>query len=500
MPKPRSAPNRTTPPESASPTGDNRPDADSAARARQISLIASLIVYLIFQVLWATVTPIKMQSVADSLPNGDTRQILVGTGPDEPQHYLYILSMAETGHIPRPLPELRRSPSEFISHEAQHPPLFYAIAAGIRNLLHPLGDRVVWYALRGFGVLCGALAIVLISQMAWVAFPDRPFIGIAMPPFLAMIPMFDYMTSELSNFPLELAFTSAGLLALVTIARGRSRLDVKSGALLAVWFGLAMATRQTSAMWLPAIALVLAYAIKTAPGTERPKAIAGAAVFVVAFAVFAIPWFAYMKANYGSFLFRSDFRPMLGNISLGQYLADSDKPIVVPNLAHTVDFSVMQIALWYMSTPWVPLWLAQFYIPSFFGQIEVFETPFFVLDVFVLLMLLRHWARNRNTGHPDPVTRLLLWASFLSVAFGVALIVQQQLFIDIEMFLYAGRYCLSVVGAGSLLLLFAISTMMDGRLRQAVIGASVLAAVMLLFNAWTYSMILAFYTHGIPGL
>jgi hypothetical protein len=344
-------------------------------------LIASLIVYAFFQVLWVTVTPLKMQSVGNSLRYGDVRPILVGTGPDEPQHYLYVLSVAESGHIPRPLPRMRRSASEFVSAEAQHPPLFYVIAAGLRNMVLPMGDKFVWYTLRGFGTLCGALAIWLISRMALIAFPDRPFIGIAMPPFLAFLPMYDYMTSELSNFPLELLFTSSGLLLLVMLARGRTQLNFASCSLLGLLFGLAAITRQTSSMWIPAVVIVLVFVIRAAERDMRRHAIVGALAFLAIYAMFALPWFAYMKLSYGALFFRSDYRPLLGVLSLRQYLADptqwtiDPKSIPVPNMHNGVHCSVMMTVLWYASTFWTPVWITQYTDPRFFGSLAVFQSP-----------------------------------------------------------------------------------------------------------------------------
>jgi hypothetical protein len=472
------------------------------ALARRASLIASLVLYAIFQVLWIAVTPIKMQSVADCLPNGDSRPILVGIGPDEPQHYLYILSIAETGRIPRPLSSLRRSPDEFISHESQHPPLFYLIAAGLRNLVQPMGDRAVWFALRGLGAVLGALAICLISWAAWIAFPDRPFVGLATPPFLAMLPMFDYMTSQLSNFPLEIAFTSAGWLLLVMLARGKRRLDVKSGGLLALLFGLAAATRQTSAMWIPAVALVFVFVIKNGSPVARRDALAGAALFAAIYLVFALPWFLYTKETYGAFMFRSDYRPMLGNISLGQWLADPSQAINVPNMPNRPHCTVLETAMRYTSTSWVPFWLVQFLIPTFFGSLDSFQSVFLIGTVAALLLLFRHWSDVRHSANTtaDPPGRLLIWASFVSVAVAVALVLQQQMLVDIEMFLYAGRYILSMVAAGSFLLLFALSTLRINSFRTAIVGAAIVAAAMLLLDGWTYNVIHVFYTVGAPGL
>ena len=464
-------------------------------RMWRISLIASLLIYAFLQVLWITVTPLSQVEIAGRLPDGRSATMLVGTGPDETEHYLYILSIAETGRIPRPNPAMRRSPADFISHEAQHPPLYYLCAAAIRNLVQPMGDVAVWYTLRAVGAVLGAIAIWLISRAALIAFPNRPLIAVATPPVLAMLPMYDYMTSELSNFPLELVFTSCGWLILVTVIRGRRPLNLESGVLLALWFGLAAMTRQTSSMWMPAVAIVLFYVIKQAKSANRGQALAGLAAFALVYAAFALPWYVYMKDSYGAFLFRSDFRPMLAHISLGAYLANSTQPLVVPNMPHAVHCSALDTVLWYVTTGWIPYWIAQFGIPAWFGTPEAFQSIFLIIDGAVLLLLFRHWSVNRHSDTPerDPAGQVLLWACACSIAVTVLLVLQQQFLVDIEMFLYYGRYGLSVVAASSLLLLFALSTLTGRSTRGVVAGAVVVALVMLLFNGWTYSLIHGFY-------
>jgi hypothetical protein len=118
-----------------------------------------------------------------------------------------------------------------------------------------------------------------------------------------------------------------------------------------------------------------------------------------------------------------------------------------------------------------------------------------VLDFAVVLLVFRHWSMNRHGESPenDQAARILLWVSCVSVLLAIGLVLQQQFYVDVEMVLYSGRYFLSVIAAGSVIILFSVSTVVGKSLRAVIIACAALAIVMLLFDAWTYSLLNQFY-------
>ncbi len=461
--------------------------------AWRISLTLSLAAYFILQFFWITVTPLREQSLPNSLPNHSTKPILLGTGPDESEHFLYILSVANNGQLPPPTIEWRRSAAEYVSHEGQHPPLFYIIAAGIYKLFRPLGESAVWYALRIFGTMLGAVTIVVISIAAQKAFPDRPFIGLATPPFLAFLPIFSYMTATLSNLPLEMVITSVAWLLLVEIVRGKRTLDLRSGLILGALFGVALIVRVTTLLWAPAVAMILIWAAMRTPSVGTTRAFGGVVVCALVAGICLAPWLIHMKATYGAMFFRSDYRPLLYNDSLWHWITNPDEKVQVFGTEHFMSMPPRTIALWYCSTSWLPFWLAQA-LPNYSAIAGAVQAIFVIIDVMVAVLLFLNWSNARRTGEAsDPAGRVLLWACGVAIAVSVLSVLQQQLFVDGIIIAYAGRYTVSVLAASSLLFLFAISTRLKPGLRSATVATVALAVLMLAFNIWSIALIHQFY-------
>ena len=464
---------------------DPSASAGMPARPKRLRLAAVLAVYACMQFLYIMATPLQTVTLPDNLPQGRSQTLLVGLGPDETEHFLYVLSLADGGALPMPDPSHRTSPRQYVTYQAQHPPLFYALAALVVQAASGLPPASLWYLLRALCAVCGGIVIVLASEAARLSFPQRPFFALAAAPSVAFLPMFGYMTANLSNEPLAMVFGAAVWLQLVRLARGRTPYTVASGVLLGITLGLAALTRLTTLLWLPAVLLILWRCVRREAGPRRAAPLlAGAGCFLL----LLTPWLVYAQATFGSIAYRSIHRPLVES-TLSHFLLG---PHFAPYL--------MLTALWYSATAWCPFWLTQFCLPGGRGAAPLWQALFLLLDLFLLLTLLRNGLRARRGGEaPDPVGRLLLWAAGSAVAFSVLVLFEQCLFTDWQVMNYAGRYLAAATPASALLLLTACAAWVRPALRPAKVAAGLLAALLLGFDLYTVVLVHQFYqTHPSP--
>ncbi len=458
-------------------------------RLWRASLVVTLLVYAILQSLYITATPLQRMTLPDNLPRGGEQSLIVGIGPDEKEHFLYILSLAEQGALPAPDPARRKSPDQYVTYQAQHPPLFYALAALFYQVMAGAAQSAVWQFLRGLCALCGAVVVVLTARAARIAFPSRPTVVLAAAPFVAFLPMFGHMTGNLSNEPLAMVFGAWAWLLMARIARTDS---AETAANHCAWLGgvlgLAAMTRLTALLWLPAAAAVLAFAAARERGRLSLGSLYG---FAAWFTVLVLPWFAYNQATYETAFLRTFDRPMTAYGSLADFVHEG---ILPPNAPMVL--TPLSTALWYASTAWFPYWLVQFYLPGFPQAGPAWQALFLLVDVFALLLLYLHVSRSRRglTGEPhDPAGRTLLLAASASVGICVLLILEQQFYSDWNVINSAGRYITAAAPASTVLFLFAVSTLVRRPGPRGRAAAGLIAALMLAFDLYTVSLVRRFY-------
>ena len=452
----------TTPPP---PTGD---------RFARYLLLATLILYAVVQLIWITATPTQSITLPDNLPAARAQTpLVVGEGPDEKEHYLYILSLAERGRLPRPTPTYRTSPQEYVSYQAQHPPLFYAGAALVDKALGGIvGATTIWYVLRGLCVLCGMAVILLADKAAKTAFGDRPLVALGTAPCLAFLPMFGHMTGNLSNEPLAMVGGALVWLQAVRLIRRETLPTLRDAVLLGATLGIACLTRLTALLWLPVVAIAL---------LRRPKeslvpALAGFAVF----AVLLTPWLAYNQFSYGHAFLRTFDRPLLAHGTLADFFGRGIVPAEFP-----VPVSFAQSVLWFAATAWLPFWLTQFYQPDLRPWLLLLSAGAGIV------LLLKGRDALRIHSKPDTAGRVITLIAFAALAFCVAALFHQELFSDWNVVLSAGRYLVAAVPATMLLLTLSLSTV-PALNRRAV--AVILAALLFAFDVYSALTVRQFYT------
>lgn len=454
--------------------------------------------YAVAQIVYITATPLQPIVLPDNVPPAQAEvPLLVGLGPDEKEHFLYIVSLAEQGSLPAQAPRFRSRPDQYVSYEMQHPPLFYVLAVPFYKLLGGRASSVVWLGLRGLCALLGALAALLAARAAQVAFPNRPLVTWGALPLALFLPTFGHTMGCLSNEPLASLIGAALWLQTVRLLTGNIRLDVRAAAVLGVLLGLGALTRLTTLVWLPGVAAALLLLLRrVSPETNR---VAILLAFAVPFLLLWAPWLVYLQSHFGTIAFRSHNRPLLENITLAEYLQNPNARLFPKNVPRGVVMPPSYLLLWGVSTAIVPYWLILFYLPGGPAFGALWQTLLLLIVVAVCLVLFLHSSRSRRGLTPqtdEPGSRAVLWAAGVAVSLTAFGLLYQIFRVDWSMTNYGGRYFVSVWPAVVLLFLFALSTMRGlsvspvRQKRAVLIGA----AVLFLFDLYIGGLIHQFYT------
>jgi hypothetical protein len=237
-------------------------------------------------------------------------------GPDEPAHIIYVQSLALDGRLPALTHSTAANaylPGAARTHQAQHPPLYYALAALVWRAFEGRPDHLVRYTdpttgdayafavpgpvrpVRFLSIFLGALTILFLWAAAQTAFPDRPVVWLAGTALAAFIPMFTYMNSVISNDPLLGAIFAATAWQWARISRsGTTPRDL---ILLGLLLGLGLNTKETALSLLPLSLLLLAE--DPAARTWRQR-LAGMAAIIALTAALGGWWFIRKDLLYGS--------------------------------------------------------------------------------------------------------------------------------------------------------------------------------------------------------
>jgi len=217
-------------------------------------------------------------------------------GPDEPAHIIYVRSLALDRRLPAPAAgeaEDRYLPGAARSHQAHHPPLYYALAALVWRAFAGWPDQIVSYRdertgeavtyrvpgpvrpVRFLSIAFGLGALAFVWATARLVFPRRPALWPASAALLGFTPMFTYLTSVISNDPLvALLFAMAAWRWARAMRHGCSYADA---ALVGLISGAAISTKETGLALVPLSALALALAPGARSWRERAGWIAAAA-------------------------------------------------------------------------------------------------------------------------------------------------------------------------------------------------------------------------------
>lgn len=339
--------------------------------------------------------------------------------PDEPWHYRYVESIALRGKLP--------SLSE--THQAQHPPLYYALAAAWYRLgaLALRGDSLErWVRLLSTLLSLGTLLLVFTLARRFLA--DGALPQTATVATVALLPLFTYMSAVVNNDALNILLFTATLLVLV---RGcLEGFTVKRAAWLGGLSGLGLLTKESGLAAVPVCLIVIVWDARARGATystvaKQLAAYLGAALLVCGW------WFARNQRLFGSFFIHATARePQASAVDV--LAAFMRQPSLLTRiLRHTFNRSLMSF--------FAPLWIVRAFVPP---SMWLRSLAVWVGIVVVGLVL----ARARRAAPPSAEQGRAGWALALAAVMLTLGILRYVLFVDYTA-MEGGRYMLPAVGA-----------------------------------------------------
>lgn len=403
-------------------------------------LAATLIAYLIAAALFAFVTP-------------------AWQAPDEPAHYNYVAHIAQTGTLPilrsgdydhallNRLLSARFTPPagiESLRYEAHQPPLYYLLAVPV----YWLSDGSLW-ALRLFGIVIGAGAIVLLYLCLELVFPGKPLVAVGGTAFSALLPMHVAVSAAVNNDGMAEALIMAAMLALLGWLRGHFYEDAPENGrspqaqnerrrllLLGVLLGLGMLTKVYAYVLAPIAVLTVAGVSGLRPSVQETEGVsrvwrngrrgAQQAMWVALPAlIMALPWWVRNWIVYGAW-------DVLGLAQHDRIVAG--QPRTAEWIAHNgwLSYSERAFSFTFKSFWGVFGWMGVFLDERIYTALLLFSGVIF-------LGLL--WATVRFISGP-PDTDMDSFQIFVLVLFGVMLlaVTASYAWYNVQFVQHQGRY------------------------------------------------------------
>jgi 4-amino-4-deoxy-L-arabinose transferase-like glycosyltransferase len=368
-------------------------------------------------------------------------------GPDEPGHIAYIESLALDHRFPTLGEEDIYRPGAAISHQVQHPPLYYLLAAVVYRAALPLGEDARIRVLRLFSAALGLVSLWLLWRLSALVVSSQGA-RFAIVAGLAFLPLFGYMSAVVNNDALLVTLSLASFYIMTTIIAGDDR--ARRWALLGVLTGSAILTKEVALALLPVLAVGLLLP-RGSEGASVGRRLAGVIVAISAALAIAAVWWVRNQILFGHPTIYAYVKPPFR--SLGDLLAN---PYLGLNVA----------AIWARRsflTLWAPYWAIRQVLPRtpyLAGTAVVFGTG----AIGVVLMWLDHFRGTLRLQRVQAQAMGLMMMFAALVALGV---LRYTLLVDYRA-VEGGRYMLvtwpylAVLGAAGY-------GHLAGRFREAVL-------------------------------
>ena len=416
---------------------------------------------------WVATTPLQDIDLPDNVPvSAAFSTVRVGLGPDEKEHYIYARSLAEGQGVPAPDPERRRRPEQWVSYQAQHPPLFYGVAAVLMKATGGFARDIQWILLRLLCLGFGMLGVWFGAKAVEEGFPERPSWAWASAGMLAAWPMLGHMNGNFSNEPMSTALAAMAWWWTLRFVR-KGATGSACWAVAGLCCGAAALCRLTALIWIPGI---LFLALRRAP--SRSKAI----VWLLGGCLLPlIPWFVANLAEYGRPVLRTFHRPLFESVAdIPRFLGGGIAP---PNAG--ILLVPATVLLWFAGCVWLPIWLAQFHAPGGVLPISVLSL-LAGIGISVRLAWMASKARRAGSGSGDAIGRDILLAAGIVVVACFAGQVWQMGWSDWDVVFSTGRYTVAAAGAVVLVVLAGATAGIRHEVVRRGIATSMVAALVAL--------------------
>ncbi len=231
------------------------------------------------------------------------RSVPKWNAPDEPGHFNYVKTIAQTGTLPilqqgdydqdflakataARFPD--SMPVDGIRYESHQPPLYYLLATPLLWLGSRLDISTQVLILRLLSVIFGALTVLVTFGTARRLFPNDAIVPLAASAFVAFLPMHLFMDAAIDNDSLANLLLSTLLFCLVTSLQNRpasaaSKLELaytldRQALLWGVLVGLGILTKDTASVGAILVVAVVLWQEFGTSGWELVSAVSGASI------------------------------------------------------------------------------------------------------------------------------------------------------------------------------------------------------------------------------
>ena len=437
--------------------------------------LALVALYIFIGIAWSLVTPTQELTLPDNLPKAIMSVPNVyGLGPDEKEHQLYIQSIANGKGIPAPDLKARRGDDSYVSYQAQHPPLFYAVMALPWSVTATAGNSIAIQVVRILCVLFGALTGWMTYCIGLRLFAGRQR-AILMQSIVLFTPMFGHMTGNISNEPMAMALVSVALYKVVSASKEKAFATLLWASLC---MGLAIMTRLTAAVWLPGFILLLA---------QRNHALRDLAR---SFSVMFLPlilWIIRNQLEFGKPIIRTFHRPLLD--ASHTFVDLAVKGITIDGAGVTL--SLPTILLWVAGCSAIPMWLMQFNMPI---DIMIWSLLCMGSAVAILIITLNHMSAVRRGLRMDATREIRFFrgVALSAIILAVGGLLQQLFFSDWDVVFSTGRYSITAVIGGATLVTGVVCGY-EPKPRARALAISMVVALVCI-DAYSVWLVRQFYT------
>jgi len=349
-------------------------------------------------------------------------------GPDEAAHLEYVKVLA-TEHC---LPLVSET------HQAQHPPLYYALGAAIYAATPFLSEDGRQHAVRFLSLLLGLASLLLVGAGLAAAFPDNLVLQLLSVGTMAFHPLFSLESGVINNDLLATFAFSLFLYLLLISLKSEGSFDSRKALYMGLAAGIGLLAKQTSFIIPLLFAAVLC---KRRSSLGMGKVLCFAGVFALSTLVVSGWWYVLNYLRYGHLIYYSCLMPIQKNMDPIMLLANLDlffKPIFTIVTRTLISF-------------WAPLWI----IRRFFDDLHTYVAMAFLLPLLPVagaIRLAREHRLYRNVS-------LLLAGTAIVTLSGI---IYYALTVDYRA-VEGGRYLLAVLPAVAILTGSGLSALLPRR-------------------------------------
>lgn len=379
------------------------------------------------------------------------------TAPDEQAHLVYVQSLALDGRIPSidGAPE-RYAPGRAVSHQGQHPPLYYAVAAVVYRLARVRDDAQGYRVLRFLSIAIGLAALALQWRLACLVF-QQAYLRLACLAILAFMPMFTYIMAVVNNDCLAVLFFVGSLAAMLRHLSVPG--DRWSAAKIGLWIAAGVATKESALALLPVAAAAI---LLPREGVQFRSRLLQAAIVVAVGLLPACAWWYRNWAVHGSPFVYAYVEPIFRST------ADA---LTKPGAAIFMLFITAGHSFAFFWGPW---WELEKHIPL--AAYVAGNGLVAVAAIVGVLLFFIDAAKRRPTVQVQVLPVALMLALVILVCIGIA---RYTLFVDFRA-LQGGRYLIVAWPALSVLMTVGLSALMG---RAAKIGLIIFGLLWLVWDA-----------------